>query len=645
MTSAVLLFAALLLAGIAYYKGLSGDYLFDDVTNLLLNKQIQISQLNAETLTAAAFSYGSGIETRALTMLSFALNYYFFGIHPFSFKLINLLIHLLNGVGLFLLANQLLTAYRRIYRPEITEETTLLISLAVAAAWLLHPLNLTAVLYVVQRMTSLATLFMIAGLNLYVWGRLRLWEHKSGLHLILIGLLVFGPLAFLCKQIGALLPLYMLVIEITLFRFRNQAGQLDHRISGFFIAALLLPAIGCLIWLVTDPQRFLGNYAVRPFTLDERLLTEARVVLFYLRLIIAPSLAALGFYHDDIPLSHGWLDPLSTLPSVIAVIGLPVGALLLRRKAPLVSLGILWFFAGHMLESTILPLEITFEHRNYLADFGILFALFFLLLDSGLSAKTLQIRRASAAIFIAIFFGLTLTRATHWDNSVDQAIYSAAHHPRSARATYSAGRVYANLALTGHPQFTSEAFQLLRLSQKLDKYGIMADVSIIELSEKLKIPFSPSVVADIKHKLSEYPISPGTVLSLKELARCQESACKIDNQQMGSILRLAMQNRWIPHAKREYGDVMTIDGTFLVNRLNDLKGAQHLFEMAVQTLPNSVTYRINLVGLLLAEKQYDEARKQLRIVRAINRSDQFFATIEGMEAALNRAQGHPETSG
>ena len=223
-------------------------------------------------------------------------------------------------------------------------------------------------------MTSLATLFLVCGLCLYVAGRLRMLDNRRGLPLILTGLLVFGGLAIFSKENGALLPLYMLVVEMTLFRFRGSKGQADKAVIIFFLATVAIPAGLLLLYLSMHPAAVLGGYSGRNFTLTERLLTESRVLVFYLKMIIMPSITELGLYHDDIAVSRGLLEPPTTLYSLITLSGLLLGALLLLKKRPLVSLGILWFFAGHVLESSIYPLEIAHEHRNYLADYGILLA-------------------------------------------------------------------------------------------------------------------------------------------------------------------------------------------------------------------------------------------------------------------------------
>ena len=646
LTRTALLFVVVCLTCVAYYRGLSGGFIFDDFPNIVTNREVHITKLDVSSVRAAMFSMGSGIQTRALSMLTFALNYYFFGPKPFSFKVVNLLIHLFNGVGLFILANLILGAYRRIHRPKLTPTTVYFISLATAAAWLLHPLNLTAVLYIVQRMTSLAAFFMICGLCFYVWGRMRTWQSKRGLHLILIGLLIFGPLAMLGKENGALLPLYMFVIEISIFRFRNRSGQMDRKILGFFIAGLLLPAIGCLIWLIKDPQRFLGGYALRPFNMEERLLTEARVLLFYLRLVLVPSLRQFALYHDDIAVSLGWLNPLSTLPSVVVVIALFLSGIFLARKSPIVGLGILWFFTGHVLESTFLPLEIAFEHRNYLADFGILLAFFYLLLNPTYQARTLTLRRIGAVLFVSFYFGITFVRAEQWDNNVDQSVYEVIHHPDSVRANYSAGRIYANLVLTGHPQFTQQANAYLEKSRKLDKFGIMSDTALIFFSSKRCVPIGPSLITEIRYKLSHFPISPSTIQSLREFeqyslpkfSKCQNADSRIHRQQVASVFEAAMKNPWVRKARPQYADLVTLYGSFLINQYDNVKEGKHYFEDAVRAAPSSAQYRVNLIGLLLAMRRYNEARRQLQSLKAINTAGEFPNQIASLWAQLPKTQ-------
>ena len=145
----------------------------------------------------------------------------------------------------------------------------------------------------------------------------------------------------------------------------------------------------------------------------------------------------------------------------MALGGMLLGALLLLGRQPLVSLGILWFFTGHLMESTVIGLELVHEHRNYLADYGIILAVTALVAQAPLRKLGPLIRIATPAVFLLLFSYTTWVRATQWSDVVSQAAYEARHHPQSYRAVFAAGRVYAKLALNGAPEFEDEARALL----------------------------------------------------------------------------------------------------------------------------------------------------------------------------------------
>lgn len=184
------------ITAVLYAPGFSGSFLFDDELNITANERVQIESLSFDALKQAAFSTKSGPLARPLSMLSFALNHYFHGLAPFYFKLTNLIIHLVTGLALFFALRLLLELFRRRHG-VFTESHRDWIVLAVAATWLLHPLNLTSVLYIVQRMTALAALFSLLSMVLYFYGRLRQFESKSGWIFIAIAFGVTYPLAVL----------------------------------------------------------------------------------------------------------------------------------------------------------------------------------------------------------------------------------------------------------------------------------------------------------------------------------------------------------------------------------------------------------------------------------------------------------------
>jgi protein O-mannosyl-transferase len=597
-----------MLTAAVYLPGLAGDYVFDDLPNLLNNKRLQINTLDIESLEGAAFSSGAGTLRRPVSMASLALNRYFFGVDPYSYKAVNLAIHLLTGFGLFLFSRLLLTAYRLSHKPDLPDAAVAWLPVVVSGLWLVHPLNLTSVLYIVQRMTSMATLFMVCGLCLYVVGRLRMLDNRRGLPLILTGLLVFGGLAIFSKENGALLPLYMLVVEMTLFRFKDSNGQTDKTVIIFFLATVAVPACLLLLYLAMHTAAILAGYNGRDFTLTERLLTESRVLVFYLKMILMPSISELGLYHDDIAISHGLLDPPTTLYSLITLAGLLFGAVHLLKKRPLVSLGILWFFAGHVLESTIFPLEIAHEHRNYLADYGILLAVTAAVTQAPLRRLAPVILTAAPLLFFALFSSTTSLRANQWSDNINQSIYEARHHPVSVRAVFAAGRIHARLAIQGQPGSEEKAYAYLDRAGNLDKINIMPEVTEIKLSYILGNPVKDAWFEDILHKLARYPVTASDISSLKELASCIGYKCDVPPEMMESIFALAL--------KHENPILLSIYGYYTINKRGDFPKGLALFNRAVEHSPREPQLWINLIKLLIVMQMPDEAEEKLRLFMA-----------------------------
>ena len=592
---------------VIYFPGLSGDYMFDDTGNLLDNDALDIQSLDVHELASASFSSRSGTLQRPVSMLSFALNRFFFGIAPYSHKVINLLIHLVTGCGLFILSRLLLQSYRQYRDPQLSPAIETWLPVVVTGLWLIHPLNLTSVLYIVQRMTSLSALFSVLGLCLYVIGRRRMLTGRHGLSWILAGLLLFGGLAILSKENGVLLPLFMLVIEATLFRFRNAAGASDKTISAFFLLTVALPAVLVTLYLAFNPGTFV-NYSGRDFTLAERLLTEGRVLVFYLKMIIMPSIQELGLYHDDFSISHGLLDPPATLYSLLFLGGLLLLGLLMLGKRPLISLGILWFFAGHTLESTIFPLEIAHEHRNYLADFGILLALSSALAQAPLRRLAPVVQTALPLLLLLLFSYTTWLRSEQWSDNINHAIYEARHHPQSHRAVFVAGRIYARLALQGQPGTEAKAFEYLATASRLDQTGIMPDMTRVKLAFLLDRPVDPAWLDTILQKLSNSPATPSDISSLRDLAECLDETCKLPAAMADQIFQAASRDG-NPHA-------LTVYGYYTINKRGNFDKGLELFTRNVELAPQEPQYWMNLINLLTVMGRFDAAEQRLQELKA-----------------------------
>ena len=604
----------LVISAAVYLPGISGPYVFDDRQNLLQNSFLRIDSLEPEALRRASFSLASGPLLRPLSMLSFALNYYFAGSFDQTtpFKLTNLAIHVINGLLIFWLMRLI---FARLSHMGGTSDPVVFAGLtkneslaaAVTLLWVVHPINLTSVLYIVQRMASLSALFTLLGLIVYLKGRnLLVAGRATGIGLMAIGILGFGTLGLLCKENAALLPVFVLALELTLFA--DQAPwrywpRLSARTRGAILTALLVIAIGVLVWAI---NLFMPSYAVRDFNMSERLLTESRVLIFYLSLILLPRINAFGLHHDDILLSTSLIAPWTTLPAILGLIGLLVWAYLARKKLPLLTLGIFWFFVGNSLESTIIPLEITHEHRNYLAGVGILLALI-CLLDYGHRKFNRKVWIVYA-VFAAILVGTTVLRATQWSDYNSLTRYQAIHHPNSARAQ---GMLSSLLYAQSDYEQAMTAIQRAA-ALKPDEPGYKINMHVLAL--RLGIPLSPSVHEDILKLLSYRPPSAFTQMSLNYVVSCIATDCSKLQSQIEAWLRTLIENL-SPGVDSSFFDYQL--GRALIAQGKVLDGLTTL-EKASRIDPNYLHPLFELANVFLSLRQIENAELILERIRKAN---------------------------
>jgi hypothetical protein len=616
----ILFIVILVCTYLAYQPGLYGAFVFDDAPNILKNGEIAVQEFNFPAIKKIVASGSSGPLGRPLSMLSFAANYYNTGANPYYFKLTNLFIHLGNGLGIFVLSFLLLDAYRKRFQQTLSDFHIQLVSLAIAAAWLMHPFNLTSVLYVVQRMTSLSAFFAIWGLALFTWGRTRLLEGKSGIFPILISLFVFTPLSVFSKETGALIPVFMLVIEISLFHLHTGNRPSRRFLLAFFAITFVLPAIFTIGYITTHPSWLLAGYRFRSFTLAERVMTEARVIWFYLHMIVLPNNIDMGLFHDDIANSKGLLTPITTLPAIVGIFGLFVLSWISRKKAPLVTFGTLIFLAGHALESSIFSLEISFEHRNYLPMFGILLPLFFYLLQPLQHLQTLRIRQLVAMLLIGLFAYDTWGRAGTWSNPVDLAKSEVEHHPLSARNNGEMGNNYASIRVQNADvanTYYLQARHYYEQSTIVDPdYTLGLFGLIITSSEKNK-PIDAQWITELAHRLQFSPAEVGLGDKLILLVNCQiQQTCKLDKQDMEKLIHAALQNTTVTGPLRAL--VLSGYSTYLVDVAVDYPAAIKVMYETIDTVPQDLGYRLTLVEFLAALRKTDEARQQLAIVKRMD---------------------------
>jgi len=474
-------------------------------------------------------------------MLSFALNHYFAGSFDNStpFKLTNLLIHILNGLLLFWLARLMFTRLAQSNQKALlsishSKRSLDILSAGIVILWVVHPIQVTSVLYVVQRMTSLSALFVILGLICYLKGRMLLIEGKrSGIWIILFGLVGCGVPGILSKENAALLPIFIMTLEFVLFSSNDpwkSWGSLSRKSKQIIItgAVLLL-----FILLIGAIKYAMPNYVYRNFSMVERVLTEPRVLFFYISLILVPRINEFGIFHDNIEISTSLFHPWTTIPSVLGLLALVLIAVVKYREWPLFALGILWFLTGHLIESTIIPLEITHEHRNYLASFGILLACTHFI-DRGshmLSHRKLWI---VLPLMATVFAGITYFRAVQWANPVSLFQYEVLHNPDSSSAQAGLGA-----RLIQYRQY-EEGIKALRRASELEPaevaYLINMHMAAAEAGKRL----SDLDHAETLNRLRNGLLTATSIQAMQNISDCILTTCRSLQGDMEIWLRILL---------------------------------------------------------------------------------------------------------
>ena len=425
--------AICVLGAIAYSNTLHTPFYFDDTPNIVENHRTRVNQLNPVELFEASFD---NISPRPIAHFSFALNYYFGEYDVFGYHLVNIGIHLINGILVYGLAFNTYELYvRNVKHSNISpnESTIGLLALFAAGIFVVHPMQTQAVTYLVQRMASLATLFYLLSLWLYIRGRLSClnkakwtWWTAS----IFAGLLAIGT-----KQIAATLPLAILLYEF--YFFQDLSGAWVKQRLKLFLGVTLVFGLVALVYLGKDPfHQIFYRYDQRSFTMGERVLTQFRVVVFYISLVLLPLPSRLNFFHF-ISTSHSLFDPISTLFSMLTLVGLIGLAVYWARTERILSFSIIWFLLQLVIESSVLALEMIFEHRVYLPMFS--YALVVPYLVYRLFAGRVVLARSVAVVLLLCFSLGTYVRNSDWQD--ESTLYSdiISKNPKAMRAYVARG--------------------------------------------------------------------------------------------------------------------------------------------------------------------------------------------------------------
>jgi len=441
----VFLLGGLLFTAAAFWPGLSGPFLFDDFGSLGdLGRYGGVDDWH--TFKQFVFGGSTGPTGRPVSLLSFLIDGRDWPTDPWPFKRTNLVIHGANAILVGLLCRRMLAVL------EYDSARAASVAAFCAIAWAAHPFLVSTVLYPVQRMAQLAAMFSLLGLNLYLCARGRVKERPRQAYLVMSAAIgACTLLATLSKENGALTPLMIGVLEMTIVA--SQAGRLGHLNRAWATVFIALPCAFVFAFLlrIGMTSDLFAQQSSRSFSTYERMLTETRILFDYLRHWFLPSLYTSGVFQDHIDKSTGLLQPVTTLVSLLGHAGLLAIAWLKRKSAPLFAFAVLFFYAGHLLESTVISLELYFEHRNYLPA-----AFLFLPLAALIRAHTpWRAAALAAALVLAVLMGFTRFSSGIWQSYPDMVVSAARAEPRSARAQqqfasllYNQGEVASAVAVT-----------------------------------------------------------------------------------------------------------------------------------------------------------------------------------------------------
>ncbi len=402
-----------------YANSLDVPFYLDDLRNISENLSIRIQRITLSSLYNAVVL--SPIKSRPFPNASFALNYYFNQLNVFGYHLVNIVIHIFAGFFLY----QLFRATLKTPMLALKYRHGTAMALFGALLFLVHPLHTGSVTYIVQRMVTMAALFYILSLLCYIKGRLAMIGSSLSGGPWFVSSFVFFLLAIGSKEIAVTLPFVIFLYEW--YFFQDLDTKWLHR--HIWIVGLILLVFAVVFLAMGGQDLIYASYKNRSFTPVERLLTQFRVVLFYLSMILFPYPGRMNLDHY-ISVSHSLFDPVTTFVAAIVLVLLLIAAVISARKQRLLSFAILWYLGNLALESSFIGLELIFEHRIYLPSAFLLFTLVVLLIHYVPAKRFMAI---VLLVVVATWSWWTVERNAMWKDPVLFWSDSAKKSPQKAR--------------------------------------------------------------------------------------------------------------------------------------------------------------------------------------------------------------------
>jgi len=434
-----------------YLPGLSGMYMLDDFNTL---GAIENHRWLAtwQDWMAYLFDGTTGPGGRPFSLLSFGLNASAWPNEPRVFLTGNVLIHAVNALLWWLFLSCFL-------RQLLSSPQANFVSAIAILLWMISPFQAASVLYIVQRMTLLSCLFLGVSLLGYWWCRVAACENKFRLASVWAALVaVAAVLGFYSKENMVLLPLQIMLVELCLRLRELKSSRLINIAVGWCLLPLCFLVIGYLCWMFAGYVKFYSDTGQWPtygraFNVIERLYTQQSVVGSYLMGSLVPKVSEAGVFFDGVTIQKSfWSWPVAGWFSIH--FGLVVGAVVLRRRHPVIFFGVFWFYISHLLESSVVMLELRFDHRNYIPSIGIFVVVAYVL---SFIPRTLT-RYSVAGVLVAANTTILFFTATLWGKPLEAAVVWMEKNPESNRAIENAARKFLSMG------YSNEAKKLLKKS-------------------------------------------------------------------------------------------------------------------------------------------------------------------------------------
>lgn len=604
LRSLIPILCLILLGGVLYWPGLKGGFIFDDYPNLVEDPDWKLLSLEPLQWWHAGTSGIASMFGRPLALLSFAFNYYVSGMDPRPMKLVGVSMHLFNGVLVYCLCRKLLV----LIGGRLAACSVFVASL-VAIAWVVHPIQVSTVLYIVQRMEVGAVTGVLLALLAYIKAR---EAQMSGARAVWWWLLVVlaAILGLGFKETVFLLPCYLFLLELVILRFRGRGGRTSRWLLGGYLAS---GGVALLVFFFLFLPGVLRSeaYEFRNFTVGERLLSQPAVLWMYLHQILIPWPETYWFYYDNFPVSRGLLKPLATLYAIAGLLLAVVVAAWCRKQWPLTTLGIGWFFLAHLLTSNVVPFELAFEHRNYFALLGVLLAIV-QPLEWLLRRLDPNVAATISVLPILFLASMCWIQVGTWADPLRLAMTLASRNPGSERAGYEFGRLL--IERSGHQvdsPLWSMAEQEFENASKIDGGSPLPEQALIVISSSYGRPISPEIWPRFRYKLLARGVGPQELSALGGVVDCRiEGRCKFNDE---NALLLILQD--VVTKNQKSARARAIFASYAFNVMRDHELGISLMREAIQLDAHELEYRVGLVRYLQTSGENSEVEERDLVYR------------------------------